>query len=607
MKKLIAFFMIAASSVHAQSLLVRTDSIKLLQASIWGGISFNGENISITTILFQDRPHLFLRKLDTTLQQVGTLIQLTSNADPVTAKHITDHKHLFLKGFHYITFSVAGDSDLYILKVDKNGNRASNIVPVVEHTSDRTNDMMFTTDGTLLYPDGTTHIDIGVFDENLSLLEQQHRAAGFRPHFLLLGSTLYSVYDNGGVFLERYRLENTTPVSTHPIAWKQYFTLAPEEGVDFTVDSSAIVPGGGVPVVNVTNNGKLILTSAGGPQIRAFEVSGDGRIYTPVTFSQRGPDGGFVYLQDGRTRFLGEEPAPDNTQQRHKSRIVSWISADGMQWIRESGIRYQPGIEDDSIASVASVIQANDSLWRMYYVADWYRTNGVRAAISKDGGVTWQLETRANILRDGDVDPHPVYLSDGRTRLYFRAGMGRSPEQAGIGYCDSEDGVKFDTSKVRLLISDSAVPAMFKLDPAVIKLPNGQVVCYTGAAPFFGQSTFPKLIAAWGRKAVVQVKEKEENLTVFELSQNFPNPFNPATSICFKLPAPSGVEGSEVSPVMLKVFDVLGREVATLVNDVRPAGTYTVRWEASSLPSGVYFYRIQVGDFYQTRRLILLK
>ncbi len=58
---------------------------------------------------------------------------------------------------------------------------------------------------------------------------------------------------------------------SQPIAWKQYFTLAPDEGLEFTVDNAAMVPGGGVPVLNITRAGAMMLTSAGGAQLKAFE------------------------------------------------------------------------------------------------------------------------------------------------------------------------------------------------------------------------------------------------------------------------------------------------------------------------------------------------
>lgn len=85
----------------------------------------------------------------------------------------------------------------------------------------------------------------------------------------------------------------------------------------------------------------------------------------------------------------------------------------------------------------------------------------------------------------------------------------------------------------------------------------------------------------------------------FCLSQNYPNPFNPTTAISFQLPA--------YSHVSLKVFDVLGREVATLVNEYKPAGNYRIQFNASKLVSGVYFYRMESGTFSQTKKLVVLK
>jgi hypothetical protein len=95
------------------------------------------------------------------------------------------------------------------------------------------------------------------------------------------------------------------------------------------------------------------------------------------------------------------------------------------------------------------------------------------------------------------------------------------------------------------------------------------------------------------------IKESEMVPSQFSLSQNFPNPFNPSTNFEFRI--------ANFGWATLKVFDVLGREVATLVNEVRPAGVYTIRWDASSIPSGVYFYRIQVGSFAETRKMVLAK
>ncbi|MBX2992069.1 MAG: T9SS type A sorting domain-containing protein [Bacteroidetes bacterium] len=85
----------------------------------------------------------------------------------------------------------------------------------------------------------------------------------------------------------------------------------------------------------------------------------------------------------------------------------------------------------------------------------------------------------------------------------------------------------------------------------------------------------------------------------FHLHQNFPNPFNPGTEIRYQMP--------EVRHVTLKVFDVLGREVATLVNEVKPPGEYSVQFDGSNLSSGVYFYRLQTESFEETKKLLLAR
>lgn len=92
----------------------------------------------------------------------------------------------------------------------------------------------------------------------------------------------------------------------------------------------------------------------------------------------------------------------------------------------------------------------------------------------------------------------------------------------------------------------------------------------------------------------------------FELSVPYPNPFNPTTTIRFSVESASGRIG-DPARVALKVFDVLAREVATLVDEVKPAGTHTVDFDARHLSSGVYYYRLTAGQFTQTKRMILLR
>jgi cyclomaltodextrinase / maltogenic alpha-amylase / neopullulanase len=128
--------------------------------------------------------------------------------------------------------------------------------------------------------------------------------------------------------------------------------------------------------------------------------------------------------------------------------------------------------------------------------------------------------------------------------------------------------------------------------------PYGSIVCV--ASDSIKRLNLPLLVSV----------DENETRTIpsdYRLSQNYPNPFNPSTTFEFRV--------LSFGFVSLRIFDVLGREVATLVNELRPAGAYTVRWDASLLPSGVYFYRLHVGDvstggtrgFVETRKMILAK
>ncbi len=85
----------------------------------------------------------------------------------------------------------------------------------------------------------------------------------------------------------------------------------------------------------------------------------------------------------------------------------------------------------------------------------------------------------------------------------------------------------------------------------------------------------------------------------YSLSQNFPNPFNPSTKIKYTLP--------EKTMVVIKVYDVLGKEVAELIKGVKEAGDYEIEFKANNLQSGIYFYRVEAGNFVQTKKMILLK
>jgi hypothetical protein len=113
-----------------------------------------------------------------------------------------------------------------------------------------------------------------------------------------------------------------------------------------------------------------------------------------------------------------------------------------------------------------------------------------------------------------------------------------------------------------------------------------------GSGPWSNSSNFRTYTS-------VELTQMEGLPSEFELSQNYPNPFNPTTSIQISLP--------KTEQVTLRVYDMLGREETTLVDETLPAGRYTITWNAARAASGMYFYRITAGSFVATKRMLLLK
>jgi len=118
-----------------------------------------------------------------------------------------------------------------------------------------------------------------------------------------------------------------------------------------------------------------------------------------------------------------------------------------------------------------------------------------------------------------------------------------------------------------------------------------------------------KATYTYGAESIVGIEDESNNEFTYNLYQNYPNPFNPTTAISFQLPSQSSVT--------LKVYDVLGNEVATLVNEEKPAGSYEVEFSAIggsgfgghawNLPSGVYLYQLKAGSYLETKKMVLLK
>jgi hypothetical protein len=122
---------------------------------------------------------------------------------------------------------------------------------------------------------------------------------------------------------------------------------------------------------------------------------------------------------------------------------------------------------------------------------------------------------------------------------------------------------------------------------------NLDVLIYSAGNPYWSDQIVVDVLA-------LDIGEQEKTVPIqFSLSQNYPNPFNPSTKINYELPITNDVN--------LSIYNLLGQKVATLVNEQKQAGSHQVAWDASGFPSGVYYYRIEAGEFQDVKKMILLK
>ena len=148
----------------------------------------------------------------------------------------------------------------------------------------------------------------------------------------------------------------------------------------------------------------------------------------------------------------------------------------------------------------------------------------------------------------------------------------------------------------------------------IVNVILGTGECAPGLKPFVSSPVLNFLMTL---KPYLSISEYNYLLTImkseceypekFTLHQNYPNPFNPSTIIAFTIPKGAEPGDRDSKPVNLKVFNLLGQEIRTLVDELKEPGSYTVTWDATDMPNGIYYYRLKAGHLQDTKRMVLIK
>jgi predicted GH43/DUF377 family glycosyl hydrolase len=282
----------------------------------------------------------------------------------------------------------------------------------------------------------------------------------------------------------------------------------------------------------------------------------------------------------------------------------------GINWTKHPNPVLSPstGWESGGVA-YPSVIKVPSGYW-MFYMGE------LSSGISRTGrafstdGINWQKDTVNNpILHvdgSGEWDQNNFLarvteINDTLYMCYTGESVPGSNSTTAIGFATSADmGITWVKDAENPIITQGTYGSWDygRIETGSILFKDDELkIYYDGSGAATGN--MGRIGFATRPFTPVSVEDETTLPTEFTLEQNYPNPFNPSTKIKYSIP--------QISQVVVKVFDVLGNEIETLVNEDKPAGTYELIWNAADLSSGVYFYQFKSGSFIKTKKMILLK
>jgi Secretion system C-terminal sorting domain len=304
-----------------------------------------------------------------------------------------------------------------------------------------------------------------------------------------------------------------------------------------------------------TNNGARWIGED--PYVQSY-ASSDTGLYGVLSWG-----GGGLFHRNNYDSTWMRVPAAQNIMLRNciaASGSNLLLGSDGVYLSTDYGASWSLiGLSDQYVSSIAI------SGTRIYAATNTDNTTPLTYSVymSPDMGESWQIDTTG--LTQNTINAFAVVGTNvfaGGTGVYLSAVDGKSWTNTGLQ------------------------------NMSVNSLTESKTNLYAGTTS--GVWTIPL------SELITDVKAKQNNFpTDYSLYQNYPNPFNPSTNISFNLPSKSFVK--------LKIFDLLGREVATIVSEEMSAGNHTRQWNAANMSSGVYFCRLEAGSFSQTKKLVLLR
>ena len=268
---------------------------------------------------------------------------------------------------------------------------------------------------------------------------------------------------------------------------------------------------------------------------------------------------------------------------------------DGEAWQEQARLTASDGIRGDLFGS-AVALDGDDALVGAYKDGEDGSLVG-KAYVFKRDGEAWQEQARltASNGRGRNLFGFSVAL-DGDYALVGAPGNDDKGKDAGIAYLFKRNDGETWQEVARLSASDGASGDSFG---STLALTDGQVLIGALGDDEKGSIAGAAYLFALDDPSTA-VEEDESTLpATYALAQNYPNPFTPRTRIAYTLPA--------AQHVVITVYDLLGREVATLADGLKQAGRHEVVFEAGTLPSGAYFYRMVAGTYTETRTTFVLK